>query len=295
LAFRAAIELVAIAHEKGDRGTHDDWLAKARERATVLRRPRAWWRLLVAESRRFFLVGDLDQAETLGRDALAWAPSDPIARTIYAGTELAAVRLRGRLAERVADIEGQLPNVSPADQLRLARILADAGRLDLAHAVYAARVANGFDLPRDPTFGSSLVMLAYLCALLGDGANAGYLLERLEPYADRMFVGVEPLPTVAHYLAMLSATSGHVTEAQSWFERAVTLHESVGAVLFAAESRLEWARLCHAIGVADRARVLAEQARSAAGAHHAEGIEAQAQALLAVIDTPPRPYGESVY
>ncbi len=295
LAFRAAIERVAIEHERGDRARHDEWLDVARQRAAVLRRPRSWWRVLVAESRRSFLVGDLARAQDQGREALAFSPADPLAGSVSMGIDLAIARLQGGLAERVPDLEQQLGSVPLADQLRLARLLADAGRLDLAHAIYAACAAAGFELPRDPATGASLVTIAYLCALLGDAANAAFLVDRLEPYADRMFVGVEPLPVGAHYLAMLSATSGQVTEAQTWFERAVTFHESVGAVLLAAESRLEWARLSHAIGVTDQARVLADQARSAGAAHHAGGIEAQAQALLAVIGTPPRPDGESSY
>ncbi|MCX7619847.1 MAG: AAA family ATPase [Acidimicrobiales bacterium] len=293
LGFRAAIELVAISHELGERTRHDEWLLISRERAEALGRPRAWWRVLLAESRRAFLSGDLERAEQFGRDALAWSPTDPVAQSCTATMNLAIARLQGQLANHVAELDRSAASSSPADQLRAARFLADAGRLDRAHGIYAHHAAAGFSLPSDPSRGIYLVTIAYLCSVFGDAPNARLLSERLEPFAHRMFLGPEVAPAGAQLLAMLSATAGQIAEAERWFERAVTLHESVGGVLFAAESRLEWARVCHAIGVIDRARVLADQARSAGAAHRARGLEAQAQALLAAIATPSRAYGES--
>ena len=289
--FRVAVEQARLAFELGDRLGFDAATESARLVGLYLRDPRRWATVLELQAVGAFLDGDLEQARTVGEQVAAYRPDHGPSSAFAGDLGLAVSRLRGELDDEVAGLDDALRRAGGPRRLRLACLAVDAGRVDLARAVHDDWVAAGMPAPVGPGAGAGLVALGTLAAVLADAAAAARLAALLEPYRARSFAIADPLPVTHHALAMLAATMGRAAEANAAFEAAVDAHEAMGAPLLAAESRLEWARFSHAVGEQDRARVLADQVRSAARSHGAGGLEAQARALLVAIEAPGGRFG----
>jgi hypothetical protein len=89
-------------------------------------------------------------------------------------------------------------------------------------------------------------------------------------------------PIGDHFLGMLASVLGDVVNADEHFERALAIHDRVGAPLLAAETRLEWARSL--IGRASAARIaeLLDAATLTARAHGAPLLFRRAQEIAAL-------------
>jgi hypothetical protein len=131
--------------------------------------------------------------------------------------------------------------------------------------------------------GLGAANLGTLAARFGDREAASHWARRLEPTAEHLTRGATVGPCGAHVLGLLTDLLGDAA-ADEWFATAVRVHDDAGAVLLAAESRLEWARHCLGVGDVEHARLLADEAREAAIPRRASGVEGQARALLSSID-----------
>ena len=279
--FHAAVLHAAAAGEAGDVEQFDHWLGLAGVIASGLDLPLLTWLVLLNRASRAYLAGDLPEAERRSDEALAAGieAERPEAQRFHGGVLLAVRNQQGRIDELAGPLDVSRSSASYDCFLQL-RAIADAGRVDEAAERYHAIAAEGFGVGREPYAGASLANLAYLAALVGDDEGAALLYEQLEPWADRYSPVVVFQHVGAHELAMLAATLGRIDDAHRWFEQAVAAHEAAGAALFAAETRLDWARVCIGVDEVDRARELIGQALASAAKGGAPGIEGQARTLL---------------
>lgn len=100
------------------------------------------------------------------------------------------------------------------------------------------------DVPRDWMWTRSAVILAELTAANGRGPACARWYDALAPYRARTAVAggaVLFLGAVAHYLGLLAAALDRPEEARAHFERALAVHERLGAGAWAARSRRELA------------------------------------------------------
>lgn len=115
--------------------------------------------------------------------------------------------------------------------------------------------------------------LAELCAKLADAEFAKSMYELLVPYGDRVccFYSVACRGAWARYLGLLARTAGRFDEAAGWFTKSVAINRALGADLYVAWSRWEWAESIARGGSAEgdlgRARELAAEAAQFADEH----------------------------
>jgi hypothetical protein len=151
--------------------------------------------------------------------------------------------------------------------------------LDAAHGRDFAKI------PADNLWLTTMAAYADACAQLDHTDAATALYPLLAPYADRLAVnGININGAMARYLGLLATTLGDLPLAESHFAAAVELHERVGAPVFLARTRLEWARALIRLGGsagALRAGRLLEQALLGARAYGCTALE---ERILAVID-----------
>jgi hypothetical protein len=107
---------------------------------------------------------------------------------------------------------------------------------------------------------------------LGDRDGARLLYTQLAPYAHAFANTTVTKPVGEHFLGMLATTLDDLDIADAHFQAALASHEHVGAPLFAAETRLEWARAMMRRSDETRAATLLDAARTAALAHNASWL-----------------------
>ena len=87
-----------------------------------------------------------------------------------------------------------------------------------AAATPDAFVATGFDYPYNDQWLTSICHLANVAATVGDNDAARALIERLEPYADRVIApAVLVEGAVARPLARAATLLGDYDQAENWF------------------------------------------------------------------------------
>jgi hypothetical protein len=110
------------------------------------------------------------------------------------------------------------------------------------------------------------------------------LFHLLVPYASQLvFTAGGSLGAVAHYLAILASTSGDFDEAGRRFSDAATTHERIGAPIWLARTRLEWARMLinrGGPGDAEQARELLAQTLTTARERGLANVERRTVQLL---------------
>ena len=238
---------------------------------------------------RTILAGDLQEGECRAQAGfeLGQATGQRDAATFLAA-HLFLVRFdQGRLgefekllAERVAAAPGL-----PMLRAYLALVLCELDRPDEAVEHYERLAVEKFTgMPRDPTWILAMPVCAAVCAHLGDRARAPALFDLLVPYASQfVFTAGGSLGAVAHYLAILAATSGDFDEAERRFTDAAATHERIDAPNWLARTRLEWARMLitrDRPGDPERARELLSQTLTTARERGLATIERRSVQLL---------------
>jgi len=282
LRFRALVE-------SGNMGEADPCLKRAERLGMELGQPTFRWLLGVIGTARTILAGDLVDGERRSRDAftVAQASGQRDAQTFLAA-HLFVIRYdQGRLGEveeRLAELVATVPRMA-LPRAWLALLLCELDRPDEAAKHYEVLAAGGFSaVPKDNVWLQTLPACAAVCAYLADRAGARVLLDLLAPYADQIsFTGGGALGTVAHYVALVATTLGDFDEAQCRFTQAAATHERIGAPIWLARTRLEWARMLltrRQAGDVDRAAVLLGQALDTARDCGLAKVERDAVALL---------------
>ncbi|HWC11985.1 MAG TPA: AAA family ATPase [Acidimicrobiales bacterium] len=185
--------------------------------------------------------------------------------------------------------------LGPAGLPMFVWVLALVGEETEARRHLAEVRSAGIDrIPRDAEWLPVMTQLAEAALVLGDHTLAAELRKRLEPYARLCVVegiGAAQRGSVARTLALLSAVLGDRDGTLAALEVARAVDEAIGPLL-AAHVRRAGAQALRRLGdPADRARASA-QAREAAAAYRALGLDvlaAEAEALLD--DFPPRNTG----
>jgi class 3 adenylate cyclase len=281
LRFVAAHQRAGLALEAGELAAAESAVADAREEVTRLRRAELSWLLALLESAVAVFAGELDRAAAFAEGAPSLGRRAGRPDGIAAAHPLLLVirRWQGRLPELLDELEVEVFAQPDAGSYAPAVALALGGRLDPALAAYERAAAAGFPVGHGPSVMAGLTNLAQLAVAVGDRRGARALTGRLEPLAERHPCLGSPGPCGAHSLGLLSAAAGDLLAADRWFAKAVELHDGRGAALFAAESRISWAR-SRRDREPDSARLLATDAALAARARGAVGVEAAAASVL---------------
>ena len=238
---------------------------------------------------RTVLAGDLEEGERKAHAGFerGQATGQRDAPTFLAG-HLFLVRLEqdrlGELEEQWAGVVAALPGL-PTARSFLARILCELDRPEEAVEHYKLLAAENFTtLPRDVAWMLGMSHCAAVAASLGDRAGARVLFDLLAPYANQIvFTNAGAQGAVAHYVAILAATFGDFDEAHRRFAEAAATHERIGAPIWLARTRLEWARMLlirAKPGDTDQAHNLLHQALATARDRGLTNIERRAVELL---------------
>ncbi|MGH8977642.1 MAG: hypothetical protein ACRDV7_06170, partial [Acidimicrobiia bacterium] len=268
LRFDAAFHRGGTALEAGDAEAANDMVDLAARTAGRLRQPRFLWQARLMQTAQAVFRGALDDAAFFADEALELgrrAGQGTDAFVFHSEQTMEIHRWQGRLSEH----EEQLRSLAGQREwdfgYALTRYLYEAGDTDTAGAIYHRIVVAGFlPLRRDMLAAPALYNLAFLAAREGDKDTAIGLRDALTPFADS-FANTTVAKAVGwHYLGMLSATIGELDEAEANLEKAVAIHDLVGAPLFRAESEIELARLANDRGDRTTAGALLERASATA-------------------------------
>jgi hypothetical protein len=111
-------------------------------------------------------------------------------------------------------------------------------------------------IPEDNIWVLAMLYAVAVCAQLDDAPRAAVLYRALQPYADQFgFTTGSIHGGVAHHLGVLATVTGQFDEAEAHFVAAEAVHQRLGAPIWLARTRLEWARMLLArAGPADAER-----------------------------------------
>jgi class 3 adenylate cyclase len=233
-----------VTAEAGDLTALPGVIERLGQVAWFLRLPVVLWHVAILRANLALATGRLADARALAEESLDWGQRarQPEALMFYAAIELEVRRLCGGLDEMIPQLELARAGVETGGY-SATRYLYDAGLATAAREDYSQAVRATWAMPKAIQGGPTVANLAYLAARFEDIASADRLLRLLEPYAGRFFQAIATYHVTEHYLGMLAATTGRWDEAADRLRAAVEQEEGAGAVLLAAESRLEWARL----------------------------------------------------
>ena len=118
----------------------------------------------------------------------------------------------------------------PSLRAALALLYCDLAREEEARREFERLAASDFaDLHEDWVWLPHVVLLAEVCAFLGDRCRAARLYDLLLPYADRNVTGSSSPGVAAHHLGLLAAKMGRHEEAAAHYEAALQLNARMGA------------------------------------------------------------------
>jgi tetratricopeptide (TPR) repeat protein len=290
ITARASLYRARSLGESGNLEAADFFLDRAERLSAQLGQPTLRWLVGHFRTIRTTLGGELEAAErfAVAGCELGEATGQPDALLIMA-SQLFLVRLdQGRLGELEERLAGRVAAAPHFLAVRayLALLLCELDRPDEAREHYEQVAAENFTrVPKDPPWIIAIPASAAVCAYLGDRDRATVLFDLLEPYASQVvFTAGGSFGAVGHYLGILAATSGDLDEAERRFAHAAATHERIGAPIWLARTRLEWARMLldrGRPGDAEQARALLGQALATARARGAANIERRTVQLLA--------------
>jgi hypothetical protein len=140
----------------------------------------------------------------------------------------------------------------------LAYAHADLGhRAEVRRRLDGAAAAAFADLCSADLTGPAMALLSHACVRLRTRAWAAPIAEALQPFDGRVLVASPSgcFGAAAHHLGLLAALRAQWSRAERYFAEALALHEQMDAPLFAARTRLAWARALLARGrTRDRGR-----------------------------------------
>jgi len=205
---------------------------------------------LVYRSTRRLLEGRLNEAEALGREALAEGTSYFLA--LYRALLFAVRREQARLGELEATAQATVdlfPRLALPRSV-LAFIYEETGRREEARREVEALAADDFGcLAGHESWRCAAAVLSELCGRFGDRKRAAVLtrlLERHEPYWCFAAGGGVCFGPVALHLGMLATARADWDQAEPHLTAATARTEALGAPVWAARARLAHARMLRA-------------------------------------------------
>jgi class 3 adenylate cyclase len=289
LAAMACFQRVRTAVETADVDEADHYLRALEGHADELAQPFVQWIVQFCRTGRELLAGRFDTADHLAAAAFeigqaAGQPDAPLCRAL----EQFQTRLEQR---RLEEAQQTLAEVTPeAFRLPLieslqAVLACELDRDEEARLLLDYLAADGFgEIPVNNLWLTTLANSAAACAHLRDSDRSHELYGLLSPYANQLPVAVLVASgSVALYLGMLATVLERGDEAEAHFQAAEATHQRIGAPVWLARTRLEWARMLlnrHGPGDAQRARELLGQALDVARQLGLANIERRAVQLL---------------
>jgi class 3 adenylate cyclase/tetratricopeptide (TPR) repeat protein len=287
--YTAASSQFQAAMESGDLELADRCLAQMGSTLDELRQPLLKAYLLMRESVRAIVGGDLARGEELATECfeLGQASGQPDALTFYFG-QLVNLRFhQGRMGELeaiIAQESASNPGL-PSLQSALALLYCEVGKLDKAREPFEDLADRHHELLHDLSWLVMTTLLADACFQLGDANRAARLHTALEPYRDQCVDNATNwFGSVGHYLALLEHTMGHFVEADASFAAAVQWHTRMPAPALLARTQIDWATslLDRPEPDTDRADELITASTKVAERLGLGNVSARAEKLLAV-------------
>ena len=243
--------------------------------ADATRQPRFRYAALARRAMLALLGGHFAEGERLIGQAAALGEEcgEPGARDVRHDQDWDLRDGQGRLGELAGAPLDMFPDPdSPqARGLRALALLAAGDRAQAAQVAGPMFDGGPDRIPRNHQFLLGAAFATELVAGLGPGPVAGQLYQALLPFAGQAVVSGAAIcfrGAVAHHLGVLAAALGRPGEAAAHLERAVAVHERLGARPWELRSRYELARLR-----------LAEPGQRDAAAAALAGIGAEAERL----------------
>jgi DNA-binding SARP family transcriptional activator len=283
--------LRSLAHEwmLGHLLEQGDSAAVERERRTLERladglgEPKA--RVLATNVRagQAHMEGRMEDCERLAHEALGLGlaeGADESAIQSFGALVASVRREQGRFTEIVEAVEAfarQQPHMA-GWRAALAYVYTELGRLVEARAELDALAPDDFAaVPRDGLWPISIAQLAQVVSRLDDAPRAAVLYRLLLPLERHCIVSINVLSwgSAARSLGLLATTLGRYDEATRHFEHALEVNASLGATLWVARTRTDYARLLRRRGEHQRAD---EQAAAALVVAEELGLTALAAA-----------------
>jgi tetratricopeptide (TPR) repeat protein len=273
---------VAMLMEAGDMAGAAFEADVFRKLAEEMNQPQALWIVRAHEACRLLLDGRLDEVERLAGACLQTGQRvhDHNALLTF-GVHLTLLRLeQGRGAEIldvVRDYAAQYPRII-GWRVLYANALCRSGDRQAASVEYQRLKTGGFALPDDLNWMVSMAWLTEVCFAEKDQAGATSLYERLLPFADRLVVigyaGIACLGSVQRYLALLSATAGHLEAAERHFREAIAVNRRVSANWPLAHSLCDLGMMLRDLGRPEAGEMI-EEARSLARPRGLRAVESR--------------------
>ena len=241
--------------------------------AEGLRQPRLRYLALSRRATLAIMAGELDEAERLVEEAAALAAEigepDRVGVEYEQRWELRSTQGRRADLERDRDVSSLAGQDSIQGRGMHVLALIELGELDEAAAVSRPLLdLRPDELPRDYGWTVHLAYATEVLAELGDNPGRLRVYEALAPLEGGAAVigaAVAFKGAIGHHLGVLAAAMGRRDRAISHFERAVELHEALGARPWQLRSAYELARLLGEVpATVERSRsMLAEVAGAA--------------------------------
>jgi len=219
--------------------------------ATALRQPRVRYAVLTRRAMRAQLTGPIAEAERLVEEAaeLGREIDEPDATNVRFA-QLGEIRAaQGRQAEILGEMGRWLEenDLGPTELVIRSNALLEQGDREAALSMVAPLLeADPGEIPEDRMWLYVMTVAADLSVRLGLERHAELGLRLLAPYAGLMVTtgaAITCVGSVDHYLGTLAAALGKRGEALTHHERALRLHERLGARVWELRSRYEVARL----------------------------------------------------
>ena len=266
LELRAHVYSLRDHLELGEIAAVDRELDAYARLAEELRQPNHLWHTPILRGMRALIDGRFADVERLAEEALEGGDraEEPLAAQFYLILLAALRRHQGRMEELVAPVEAfvkRYPAI-PAWRTALANGYAQIGRDAEARVELDRLATDEFGaVPSDANWMTAIALLAETAALVGDGARAAQLHERLAPFSGLIVVAGRAAAAygpVDRYLGLLAGTLGRRREALERFDSALELSRRMGDRPLAAMITCDRAALLlDRDGRGDRERALA--------------------------------------
>jgi DNA-binding SARP family transcriptional activator len=257
----------------GDLATFDRELARLETQGRDVRDGYSRIQVLLWRGMRAIMDRRFDDVEPAIASLLTLASREPNVQNLATGQLFAARWEEGRLDEYLPILEEHVRRVPgiPAFAACLALARAVCGDVDGAARVLSDIVRDGgVESPRDPTWTTTLCLLAEVAVLVGDATVARVLLRELAPYRGQLAVlsgGVACTGSMDRYLARLNCLVGPADAARSLFESALAIETATGCPTLTARTRADFGCWLVAEGRGDdlqRGQALCRQAERSA-------------------------------
>ena len=236
-----------VALQAADRSEADRMWEMMQEASLTLGQPTIAWLVSFMNASRATVSGNFEEAAQLAEEALKLGTEtgQPDAFNIYGAQVLRLSRETDKADDILPIVEGVVA-ASPDDitaRAMMARLYCDLGRLHDARACVADYATGERSVVRNLFWTCTLSLIADTLADLDWAESANGFLKLLDPYTAQWdWASPSSNGPIARPVGRLAALTGDQTHAEECFERALSISETMGSILHAAHTHLDWGR-----------------------------------------------------